>query len=106
MAQRGASYQRILEKYFPRTSVKPRSGNVSLAQPFKAGGEGNKDRLVALATTQFAFRQPSLTRRGEWYADLIPALNGGATVRRRYAALSFSRIRLLTISSEHFRITS
>jgi SpoIID/LytB domain protein len=105
MAARGSSYQRILEKYFPGTSVLPRSGKVSLARPFKAGNNGENDQFVASATIDFAFRQPSLTRRTEWYADVIPALKGRAKVTRRYAAVSFSAARFLTISSEHFRVT-
>jgi SpoIID/LytB domain protein len=37
MAARGASYQKILEKYFPGTKVAPRNGDLSLARPFKGG---------------------------------------------------------------------
>src|SRR5207253_1662269 len=35
MAARGVSYERILEKYFPGTTPRPRSGTVSLVRPFK-----------------------------------------------------------------------
>ncbi|HYX31414.1 MAG TPA: SpoIID/LytB domain-containing protein [Pyrinomonadaceae bacterium] len=35
MAARGANYQKILEKYFPGTTLRPRSGSMSLARPFK-----------------------------------------------------------------------
>lgn len=105
MAARGANFQRILEKYFPGTRVLPRSGKVSLARPFKAGNEKDNDQLVASATIDSASRQPSLTQRAEWYADVIPALKGRAKVTRRYAANSFPSTKLLTISSEHFRVT-
>jgi SpoIID/LytB domain protein len=105
MAARGASYSRILEKYFPGTRVLPRSGTVSLARPFKAGDEEENDQFVALATIDFS-GQPSLTRRTEWYADVTPALKDRAKVTRRYAvAPSFPVARYLTISSEHFRVT-
>ncbi len=105
MAARGVSYQRILEKYFPGTSILPRSSTVSLARPFKARDQEENDQLVALATIDFS-SQPSLTRRTEWYADVTPALKGRATVTRRYAAdPSFPNSRYLTISSEHFRVT-
>jgi stage II sporulation protein D len=82
MATRGASYQKILEKYFPGTRVVSRDGNVSLAQPFT-----------------------SLTRRSEWYADVFPALKGQAESISRDAATFGPEIRFLTISSEHFRLT-
>jgi SpoIID/LytB domain protein len=67
MAQRGISYQRILQKYFPGTSVAPRSGKVSLARPFKAGNTEENDYLVVSAMID-SF-QPSLTRGTKWYAD-------------------------------------
>ena len=104
MAQRGANYQRILQKYFPGTNVRPRSGNVSLARPFKAGNNEEENQFVASAMVDF-FDQPSLTRRAAWHADLIPALKGRAKLTRRYAAVSLSAARFFTISSEHFRVT-
>src|SRR5256884_2001140 len=86
MAQRGASHQRILEKYFPGTRVAPRSGSVSLARPFKAGIGKEQDQFVASATTESHGLQSSLTRRQEWDADVFPALKGSAKITRRYAA--------------------
>ena len=100
MAARGMSYQRILEKYFPRARVKPRSGDVSLARPFKAGNEEEKD-FVASATIESRPIQPSRTRRTEWQADL---LKNRAKVGRHHAAVS-SGTRFLALSSEHFRVT-
>jgi SpoIID/LytB domain protein len=104
MAARGASYQKILEKYFPGTSLRPRSGAVSLARPFKAGDDENEDLLVASATNESASLQPSLTRRTKWYDDLFPALKGRAKFNRRSAAV-VSPARFVTISSDHFTVT-
>jgi SpoIID/LytB domain protein len=103
MAGRGSSYQRILEKYFPGTTLLPRSGNVSLARPFRAGTSNETDQLVESATIDSA-RQPSLKRRTKWCADVIPALKGRAKFIRRYAEMS-TKSPMLTISSEHFRVT-
>ena len=71
MAERGASYQKILEKYFPRTRVMPRSGNLSLAQPFKAGTNGEGKDSVASAKPDACWLQSSLTRRSAWYPDVL-----------------------------------
>jgi SpoIID/LytB domain protein len=105
MAARGASYQRILEKYFPGTRVGPRSGNVSLARPFKAGSDHKIYNLVASATFETLSFQSSLTRRSSWRADLFPALKGRAKLMHRYAAAATQNARLVTLSSEHFRVT-
>ncbi|MGZ8843949.1 MAG: SpoIID/LytB domain-containing protein, partial [Pyrinomonadaceae bacterium] len=150
MAARGASYQRILEKYFPGAKVKkdretgrrgeaaasqPRSGEMSLARPFKAGIKDQDDELVASATIDGSFTQPSLTQRSEWRADVLPALKGRAKFISRFAATNrydessyfaptelkyltklasykyfvptglSPKTRFLTISSEHFRVT-
>ena len=85
MAQRGATYQRILEKYFPGTRVAPRSGSVSLARPFKAGTQNETDSLVASATNECALVPSLLRRRNEWRADMIPALKRRARITGRYA---------------------
>ena len=77
MAARGVTYQRILEKYFPGTSLRPRNGSVSSV------GTGTD------------------TGHGEWLADLFPALKGKAKFIKRYAP---PLTRILTISSEHFRV--
>jgi hypothetical protein len=105
MAARGASYQKILEKYFPGTRLSSRSDDVSLARPFKAGKIIESSPVVALATTRRSFFQSSLTPRTDWSADLFPALKGRAKLTRRYAATVSIEPRLLTISSEHFRVT-
>ncbi|MGQ0761110.1 MAG: SpoIID/LytB domain-containing protein [Acidobacteriota bacterium] len=106
MAERGASYQRILEKYFPGTRVGPRSGSMSLARPFKAETDQEKHGLVASATFETLSFQSSLTRRRSWKADVFPAVKGWAKLTHRYAlAAAVPLTRLVTISSEHFRVT-
>ena len=106
MAARGASYQRILEKYFPGTRLGPRSGEVSLARPFKAGRDEKAPHLVASATFDDPPFQSSLTRRNSWSADIFPALKGRSKVIHRYAAAAaVPPTRFVTISSEHFRVT-
>lgn len=101
MAARGASYQRILEKYFPGATVAPRSGDMSLARPFKAGIYHDRDRVAASAALGLPELQSSRTRRAFWKAGLFPALKGRAKFMHRYAAPP----RFIAISSEHFRIT-
>lgn len=103
MAQRGANFQKILEKYFPGTSIAPRSGAVSLARPFKARNIEKQREIVANAPIEGEAPQPSLMRR-TWLADLFPALKSRAKLMSRYAAFS-TNTRFLTISSEHFRVT-
>ena len=103
MAARGASYQRILEKYFPGTRVAPRSGDLSLARPFKAAETGTENRSVALATAEPVVLQSSLTRRTRWFADVFPGFKGWTRFSRRGATSPPER--MLTISSEHFRVT-
>jgi SpoIID/LytB domain protein len=105
MAQRGASYEKILEKYFPGTRVMPRSGSLSLARPFKAGTNDERNQIVASATTDLTWFQSSLTRPQQWRADVFPALKGSAKLMRSFAALLTGEARFLTISSEHFRVT-
>lgn len=106
MAARGVSYQRILEKYFPGTRLAPRSGDLSLARPFKAGTDRKSHNLVASATSGSHSFQASLTRRGSWKADVFPALKGRAKIIHRNAvATSVQNSRLVAISSEHFRVT-
>ena len=106
MAARGASYQRILEKYFPGTRVGPRSGDLNFARPLKAGKDPKDHQLVASATFESLSFQSSLTRGALWKADIFPALKGRAKVIHRYAAAaSFQPARFVAISSEHFRVT-
>jgi stage II sporulation protein D len=125
MAARGASYQRILEKYFPGTSVGrtysatnaalPPHSAVSLRLTAKgkeidrgsastAGGEASvqinyvagEASLTAVCGGKAAATDGSNTPH--WAADVLP----GATLK---LSTSPSVTRFLTISSEHFRVT-
>jgi stage II sporulation protein D len=126
MAARGASYQKILEKYFPGTKVAPRSGDLSLARPFKGNnvldesqdrhgvstGSGS-DRIRKSLLVSKVHPDPVATAPGtdterivRWLADIFPALKDRAEFTGRYAAIvSIEPARFLTISSEHFRVT-
>ena len=77
MAARGASYQRILEKYFPGTVVR---------RNVKKLGRGD--------TAKVSFT-------GESKADILPGTLGD---RYSHPAGRTTSFRLLTISSEHFRL--
>lgn len=79
MAARGSGYQKILEKYFPGTRLT------------KEGEKEGRGDTATARVTDF------------WRMDLMP-------VEREFSAsaglpLSVSQPRLLTISSEHFRVT-
>ncbi len=104
MAARGMTYQKILEKYFPGTNVKPRSGNVSLARPSKARTATAGNQIVALPTNETCNSQSPLTRRTEWSDDVFPALKGRAKFIGR-SATATAYTRFITISSEHVRVT-
>ena len=84
MAARGASYQKILEKYFPGTRVLPRSGDVSLAGESRDGSAAllphcaERLRLSGgRSLISFGEAPPRRPIRGEdrWKADfLTPAV--------------------------------
>ena len=76
LAARGASYQKILEKYFPGTRVNRD------AERARRG-----DTVTANATDR-------------WSMDVPTEFSASASLR-----VSASQPRLLTISSEHFRVT-
>jgi len=79
MAARGASYPRILEKYFPGTSIKQDAETRRRADSVKADSSNH------------------------WKSDVLwPAAEHLLSVSPR---LNLSASRLLTISSEHFRLT-
>ena len=80
MAARGASYQKILEKYFPGTRLSLRGGDVSVARPLKAWSFGESS---------------------EWSADVFPVLKG----RAGFIGHSAATVRFLTISSANFHLT-
>jgi len=110
MAARGASYERILQKYFPGTSLRPRSSDVSLA-PRVSTGNGS-DRISRNLKDREGLPDPVATAPGTdtkqivWLADIFPGLKNRAKFISRHAALhSNNGNRFLTISSEHFRVT-
>ena len=127
MAARGASYQRILEKYFPGTRVQrstvasPPHSAVSLRLTAKPSPENRGYASTAGGAASFQIQnasgEASLTAlccgkaaimegddEPDWVADLIPALSAWTKVMRRNAAAA-SASRLVTVSSEHFRLT-
>ncbi len=77
MAQRGSSYQRILEKYFPGTMVK-KDGEM--------GRRGDAEKQTA----------------SQWKSDVLRQTNQRALSASPRLRVSVSRF--LTISSEHFRV--
>lgn len=88
MATRGASYQRILEKYFPGTSV-------GRDREIRGRGDGEK------ATVGSAWQMEG----NEWKTDLL--LTEVSPSPRLPVTLSNNAqpARLIAISSEHFRVT-
>jgi stage II sporulation protein D len=78
MAQRGANVQKILDKYFPGTSLK---------RDAEIGRRGDREKAVSSA---------------QWKSDL---LWGGRELLPASPHLRVSPSRFLTISSEHFRVT-
>jgi len=85
MAARGASYQKILEKYFPGTTVR---------QDAETGGRGDAETLHVTS---------------QWKSDyLLSASTSFAASPRLRVSASPAPVpasRLLTISSDHFRLT-
>jgi stage II sporulation protein D len=88
MAARGASYSKILEKYFPGTRVN--RSNVAALPAHGPERLSVSDNLLS----------PLIKgNRSGWIADLLPGLPIFGS------APSFPDTRLLAISSEHFRVT-
>ena len=85
MAQRGASYTRILEKYFPGTSV-------------SRDREGRGDAASANASSQWR-ADIMLSARRNFRLSVSPRLRVSASVSPS------PRPRVLVLSSEHFRVT-
>jgi SpoIID/LytB domain protein len=111
MAARGANYQKILEKYFPGTSLRPRNGDMSLTPPGVSTGRGSdrirKSLLVSNSPPSPVATAPATDKEQlRWRADIFPGLKGTTNfISRHAAATSIAASRLLTISSEHFRVT-
>jgi SpoIID/LytB domain protein len=111
LAARGVGYQRILEKYFPGTSVRP-SGRLSGRVSSNEGIELNaKDAEVFAKAAELNLRDPLRPLRSSalfqeyvseiWKADASPARANERFVFERHATGQ----RFLAISSEHFRVT-
>jgi SpoIID/LytB domain protein len=115
MAARGANYQKILEKYFPGTNLKDK--NLAALPPHNAERLRLSDQapLVSLGEAE-PRRNSSINAHrkapgfphwcyGEatsgWRASLLPFADSKPLVN----ATSAPETRLLTISSEHFRVT-
>jgi SpoIID/LytB domain protein len=118
MAARGAGYQKILKKYFPGTRLAPRSGEVSLAQPFKGNdkpdpsnnskpspfGRGLGEGLAANKITQQTLREINshgefISRKTESRSERTqarpssPALLPKGEGRRRWSADVFPALK-------------
>jgi SpoIID/LytB domain protein len=123
MAQRGLSYQKILEKYFLGTSLKRDTGfkrDAAFERDAETGREGKRDTEIrGRGEGEIA----SLSRH--WRADILltsPDLRVATSPRLRVSLSTSPRFRVslstsprlrvvassprvLTISSEHFRVT-
>lgn len=115
MAARGTGFQRILEKYFPGTSVRREARDLTRSR----GGEGSdlnaKDAEDSAEGAEESLCVPLLTplrplrsnASGDdhtslvWRADLLKPSTDKYFVPKRVSATQ----RSLTISSEHFRVT-
>jgi SpoIID/LytB domain protein len=127
MAARGASYERILEKYFPGTSVKKDdrlaselsvSGRVLNAKGAEDLAEGaaenlcvppRKPRRPLRLKESFGYDSSNI-----WHADLLAESPSTTATTRNTSedqgyeysvSTGLTNQRLLTISSEHFRVT-
>jgi SpoIID/LytB domain protein len=103
LAARGVGYQRILEKYFPGTGVRP-SGRLSGRVSSNEGIDLNaKAAKVVAKSAEENLRVPlrPLRLSKTWKADASPARANERLVFERHATGQ----RFLTISSEHFRVT-
>ncbi|MGZ5434722.1 MAG: SpoIID/LytB domain-containing protein [Pyrinomonadaceae bacterium] len=85
MAARGASYQRILEKYFPGTT---------LGRDREMRGHGDGEKGTISNTGQMTGK--------EWKPDVL--INESIS-QSPHLRVSQSAVRFITISSEHFRVT-
>jgi SpoIID/LytB domain protein len=123
MAARGMSYQKILQKYFPGTTLKNRA--VAALPPHRAEklrlsgwtqlhnfnpGEAKPRRIELSALERKAIGFPhwrggkaanSATTATKWDADIFAR----GTFLRKANVRAESAPRFLTISSEHFRVT-
>src|SRR5215471_17291064 len=100
MAARGASYQKILEKYFPGTSVK---------KDAERGGRGDTEtggRGDTLKADSDDWKSDVLFRGAEHFLSVSPRLHVSAShFPSGSPRLDDSASHFLTISSDHFRLT-
>jgi SpoIID/LytB domain protein len=96
MAARGSSYQRILEKYFPGTTV---------GRDAETRGRGDAVTRTD-ADTEIRGRGDAENVRSsnQWEADLIPA-SPRLRVSASRSVPASPELRVLVLSSEHFRVT-
>lgn len=92
MAVRGASYQKILEKYFPGTRVLSRSGNTAILLP-----QNKKTDSTAEGTEVIAENAEIIAR--------VPLRRPQRPLRLISLSHHATSTRLVIISSEHFRVT-
>jgi len=91
MAARGSSCQRILEKYFPGTSVMSRPRNTA---KFNAGDVLDRNADAAEVIAEGAEKNLRVPRRNSLRPLRLNSLSHHAT-----------STRIITISSEHFRVS-
>jgi SpoIID/LytB domain protein len=93
MAARGASYQKILEKYFPGTSV----------------GRDTETRAGADAGTRGRGDAANIGPGNQWKADVLSTTTQTsffpASPRPRVSASHLNVSRMVVLSSEHLRLT-
>ena len=97
MAERGASYQQILTKYFPSTHIATNNGAASAADLLWEGGR--EIELPAIAASEYKTSQPEtvprLTLRSEDFRINYPATTNQADAAALLSLLQSSRKSLL-----------
>jgi hypothetical protein len=105
MAQRGADFQRILEKYFPGTSIRKEdriATGWSGSERWDLNAKGAEENLCVSMREPLRLNVVSQARSSQiWKVDLLwaPVHKNSVSAGSGYAP------RFLTISSEHFRVT-
>lgn len=113
MAARGASYQRILEKYFPGTSVGTdrEMGRRGDGEKEDAGTRGRGDAETSVSAASWKSDVLLNSHHRSFPASthlVVPASSFSVSPRPRVSASSLPASlppRFATISSEHFRVT-
>ena len=134
LAARGASYQKILEKYFPGTRVMPRHGDVSHLQRNVESGEKvwradlmplekrafiptdsainvdsprSGEMFIARArNSKLELRRSEIFRSGLYFAPTELLNLSSAGIYKHFVPTGLNaNSRFLSISNEHFRVT-